>query len=75
MYNHRTNKLDGDKSLTNFMSSLDSKRSNTLALYVFLRRLKLHAFNYTIISYGYFNIRRWDKDHSTHNETAIPNIY
>ena len=54
---------------------LDSKRSNTLALYAFLRRLKLQAFNYTIITYGYFNIREWDKDHSTQNETVIPNVY
>ena len=44
-------------------------------MYVFLRRLKLHAFNYAIITYGYFNIWGWDKDHSTQNETAIPNIY
>ena len=28
-----------------------------------------------IITYGYFNIWGWDKDHSTQNETAIPNIY
>ena len=54
---------------------LDSKRSNTLALYAFLQQLKLHAFNYAIITYGYFDIRGWDKDHSTQNETAIPNIY
>ena len=24
--------------------------------------------------YGYFNIQGWDKDYSTQNETAIPNI-
>ena len=34
---------------------LDSKRSNALALYTFLRRLMLHALNYTIITYEYFN--------------------
>ena len=28
-----------------------------------------------IITYGYFNLQGWDKDHSTQNETAIPNIY
>ena len=32
-----------------------------LALCALLRRLKLHTFNYTIITYGYFNIRGWDK--------------
>ena len=44
-------------------------------MYAFLRRFKLHAFNYTIITYGYFNIQGWDIDQSTQNETAIPNIY
>ena len=34
---------------------LDSKRSNALALYTFLRRLMLYALNYTIITYEYFN--------------------
>ena len=53
----------------------DSKRSNTLPLYAFLRRLMLHAFNYTIITYGYFNIRSWDKNHSTQHEMAILIIY
>ena len=32
---------------------LDSKRSNTLALYGFLWLLKLHVFNYKIVTYGY----------------------
>ena len=27
-----------------------------------------------IITYGYFNLRGWEKDHSTQNETAIPYI-
>ena len=45
-----------------------------LALCALLRRLKLHTFNYTIITYGYFNIRGWDKNYSTQNEMAIPNI-
>ena len=40
-----------------------------------LRRLVLHVFNYTIITYGYFNIRSWDKDHSTQYETAILIVY
>ena len=54
---------------------LDSKRSNTLALYAFLRQIKLHIFNYMIITYGDFNIRRWDKDQCTQNETVIPKIH
>ena len=49
-------------------------RSNALASYAFLRRLKLHAFHYTTITFGYFNLRGWDKDHSTQNEMASPNI-
>ena len=48
---------------------------NALALYAFLWQLKLQLFNYTIITYGYFYIRRWDKDHSTQNEMAIPIIH
>ena len=57
------------------VTRLDSKGSNTLPLYAFLRRLILHALNYTIITYGYFNIRSWDKDHSTQHEMAILIIY
>ena len=37
--------------------------------------IKLHIFDYTIITYRYFNIQRWDKHHSTQNETAILIIY
>ena len=54
---------------------LDRKRSNTLALYAFLRRLILHVFNYTIITYEYCNVRSWYKDHTTQYETAILIIY
>ena len=50
---------------------LDSKRCNILALYTFLRRLTLQVFNYTIITYRYFNIRSWDKDYSTQHEMVI----
>ena len=46
-----------------------------ISLYAFLRRLKLHVFNYTIVTYGYVSIRRWDKHHSTQNEMAILIIY
>ena len=46
-----------------------------LALYAFLRRLILHVFNYTTITYGLSNIRSWDKDHSTQYDTAILIIY
>ena len=35
----------------------------------------LHKFNYTIITYGYFNIWSWDKNHSTLHEMAILIIY
>ena len=31
--------------------------------------------NYTIITYGYFNIRSSDKDQSTQHEMGIPIIY
>ena len=54
---------------------LDSKRSNTPALYTFLRRLKLHAFNYTAVTYAYFSLRSWDTDHCTQDETAILMMY
>ena len=45
------------------------------ALYAFVRRLKLHEFNYTVITYGYFGLRSWDKDHSAQHEPANPMIY
>ena len=32
-------------------------------LYAFLRWLKLHKFDYTIITYRYFSLRSWNKDH------------
>ena len=53
------------------VTRLDSKVSSTLALYEFLRWLMLHKFNYTIVTYGYFNIRNWNKDHSTQHEMEI----
>ena len=40
---------------------VDNKRSNKLALYAFLWWLKLHVSNYTIITYGYYNIQGWEK--------------
>ena len=43
---------------TFWVTRLNSKRSNTLALYTFLRRLMFHVFNYTIITYVCFNIER-----------------
>ena len=45
-----------------WVTRLDSKRSNTLALHAFLRWLILHVFNYTTITYGYFSIQSWDTD-------------
>ena len=33
------------------------------------------TFNYMFITYGYVNIRRLDKDHSTQNEKVTPVIY
>ena len=54
---------------------LHRKGSNTLTLYGSLWRLILHKFNYTIITYGYFNIWSGDKDHSTQSEMIIPIIY
>ena len=50
---------------------LDSERSNTVGLYAFLRRLILHVFNYTVVTYEYFNLRSWDKEHCTQDELAI----
>ena len=28
----------------------------------------LHAFNYMVVTYGYFNLQSWDKDHCLQNE-------
>ena len=57
------------------VTRLDSKRSNTLALYAFLWQLILHVFNYMIITYGYFNIQSWDINHSIQYEMAILIMY
>ena len=46
-----------------------------LCMYVFVRQLKLHEFNYTVITYGYFGIQSWDKDHSAQHQPANPMIY
>ena len=35
----------------------------------------MHAFNYTIITYGYFNLQSWNKDHRVQNKLANPFIY
>ena len=34
----------------------------------------VQVFNDTVITYRYFNVLVWDKDHSTQNEMAIPII-
>ena len=57
------------------VTRLNSKRRNTLALYAFPTVIKLHVFDYMIITYGYFNIWSWNKDHATQHEMAIPIIY
>ena len=54
------------------VTRLDNKRSNTLALYAFLRQLILQVFIYIIITYGWFNIQSWNKDHLNHYEMVIP---
>ena len=41
-------------------------------MYAFLWQLILHIFNYTIITYGYFNIQSWDKNHATQYEMVVP---
>ena len=63
------------QSCTENDTRLVSKGSNTLTLYGSLRQLILYTFNYTIITYGYFNIWSGDKDHLTQSEMAIPIIY
>ena len=35
----------------------------------------MHAFNYTIITYGYFSLRSWNKDHCVQDKLANPFIY
>ena len=57
------------------VTRLDRKRSSTLALYAFLRRLIFHVFDYRIITYRYSNIRSWDKDFWTQYEMTILIIY
>ena len=40
-------------------------------MYAFLQRLILHAINYTVVTYEYFSIQSWDKNHYTQDELAI----
>ena len=51
-----------------WVTRLASKRSNTLALYAFLRQLTLHVLNYLTIAHRYSNIQSWD--HSTQYECS-----
>ena len=51
------------------VTRLDSKTNNTLVLYTFLRRLILAPC--TVVTYGYFSLWNWDKDHCNQNELAI----
>ena len=46
-----------------------------VVLQAFLRQLILCVFYYTIITYGYFYVGSWDKDHSTQHEMAISIMY
>ena len=48
------------------VTRLDSKRSNTLALYVFLRWLILQTFSYTIITYGHAFIKSLQECYEMH---------
>ena len=50
---------------------LDSETSNTLA-YMHSYRLTLHAFNYMVLTYGYFSLQIWDNDYCPQNELVIP---
>ena len=45
--------------------------SDIRSLYGFLRQLILHTFNYTVVIYGYFSLRSWDKKYCTQDELAI----
>ena len=61
----------GCYSRQKFFTSENSTSYGTLTLYAFLWRLILHVINYTIITYGYFNIQSRDKDHSIQYEMAF----
>ena len=61
------------KYFSSYEARLQEKQH--ISLYAFLQRLILHNINYTIITYGYVNIRSWDKHHSTQYEMAILIIY
>ena len=49
--------------------------NETTSLYAFLKRLILHAFNYMVLTYGYFSLQSWGNDHSSQNELATPGFF
>ena len=54
---------------------LNKKVITVIILYAFLWRLKIHTFNYMIITCGYFGLRRWNKNHRAQDELVNPFIY
>ena len=44
-------------------------------MHAFLQPLILHTFNYTVVTYQYFSLHSWDKDHSPQIELAILDLY
>ena len=47
------------------------KRSNTLYMHQVVYILKVININHTVVTYEYFSLQRWDKDHCIQSELAI----
>ena len=37
--------------------------------------INIHTFNYMVVTYGYFSLRSYDKDHCTKDELVILMIH
>ena len=57
------------------VTKVDSIKYHSLDLYAILRRLNLHAFDYTVVTHIYVSLRRWDLHHCLQYETRIRYIY
>ena len=56
-----------------YVQVCSESRREVIYPFVYIPRLKqLHTSYYTILAYGYFSLRNWDKHHCTEDEQANP---
>ena len=49
---------------------MERERSNVLGLHVLPWQLKLHTFDYTVITYEQFSSQSWNKQHYTQDDNG-----